>query len=313
MDTANSIVKAMRLIPRVAILVCVVAIGVFTWLLVPFLRTEVDGPDSRSVVHYEVPPRVELEDASFAMIRHPATTAPLQDMGPLARRFRLAGTFFAYSGEASVPAENDRRAILDDLVANRQHLVREGQRIGEVDVVQIQREQVTLRDQTGEERLYLSFAGESDRAARPDVAPDASEAARVPLRFEDMPTLETTRFGRRIGDERWIMRRDALLAYAAEVQGEPERLTALLMAMQPDFGAGDDIQGFVLNMLGENDLYEAAGFQNGDIVRMVNSMPMTSPARAEYFLREFFQGNISALVFDIERDGEDHKLIHLVR
>lgn len=270
-------------------------------------------PSGDSISIPEVPLQVLFDDVAWEVLRHPHAAAPVQDLGPLARRFRLAGTFFAFTDSDAPRSDEARRAILDDLSAGRQHLVREGDRMGEVDVVAIKREYIVLRDDRGEERLYLSFQELAMPATTRVEQEEAAATPFVPLRFEDMPTLEENRFGRRIADNRWIMSRDALIEYADEIQDEPERLTALLMAMQPDFDDADQIQGFVLEMLGEDLLYEAAGFQEGDIVRQVNSMPMTSPARAGYFIRELLQGNISALVFDIERDGRDQKLIYLVR
>jgi hypothetical protein len=95
--------------------------------------------------------------------------------------------------------------------------------------------------------------------------------------------------------------------------GASGRLAAILLAMQPDFDDDGDVAGYQLELLGEDILYEAAGMLEGDIVRAVNSMPMTSPARAQYFISEFLQGNISAIVLDVEREGVESKLIYLIR
>jgi type II secretory pathway component PulC len=231
-------------------------------------------------------------------------------MGPLGQRFRLAGTFFAYPGEGAPTHDGTRHAILDDLRGRKQHLVQENDEVDTIRVVSIFRDRIILRGAAGEEELWLSFTG---RTAEPAV-PDPEERAELPLRFEDLPALETSRFGKRIGENRWVFQRDELVRYFDELQEDPERMTAIFMAMQPDYDEEEGhVAGFQLEMLGEDVLYMAAGFQNGDIVRMVNSMPMTSPARAEYFIREFLNERISALVFDIERDGREEKLIHLIR
>ncbi len=261
----------------------------------------------------DIPPPVPLVDAAWDVFRRPHSAVPLDTEISLAERFRLAGTFSAYSGDTFSAADAGRRAILDDVTVGRQHLVRDGQKLGDVRVVTIERDSIVLRDHRGEEELFLSFT-EFDSQDHPrELAAAPQMDSPVPLRFEDMPTLEENRFGRRIGDDRWIMQRELLLEYADEIQEDPERLTALLMAMQPALDQNDEIQGFVLDMLGENELYEAAGFQDGDIVRMVNSMPMISPARAEYFIGEFLRGNLNAVVIEIERDGAEQRLIHLIR
>ncbi|MEI7782138.1 MAG: hypothetical protein WCJ18_09475 [Planctomycetota bacterium] len=53
--------------------------------------------------------------------------------------------------------------------------------------------------------------------------------------------------------------------------------------------------------------------REGDVVRKVNSMIMTSQKRAEYFIGEFLQNRVSAIVFDIERDNKPQKLIYFIR
>lgn len=269
------------------------------------------APDTDQVPEQvlEWPEPATVEPSSWAVIQRRGVAAPTQ-VGPLAKRFRLAGTFFAYPGDGEANG-GSRHAILDDLSGQMQHLVQEDDEVDHIRVVSIFRDRIVLRGQAGEEELWLSFTGASDPTREPT---ETARAAETPLRFEDMPALETSRFGKRIGENRWVLQRDELLMYFDELQDDPERLTAIFMAMEPDYDEEEDmVAGYQLNMLGEDVLYEAAGFQNGDIVRMVNSIPMTSPARAEYFIGEFLNERISAVVFDIERDGEEKKLIHLIR
>ncbi|MDD2520689.1 MAG: hypothetical protein PHR34_07020, partial [Kiritimatiellae bacterium] len=59
--------------------------------------------------------------------------------------------------------------------------------------------------------------------------------------------------------------------------------------------------------------YSQVGFQHGDVVRKVNSMRMTSQRRAEYFIGEFVQDRLGAVVIDVERDGQPLKLVYLVK
>lgn len=237
------------------------------------------------------------------------TGAVPSQLGPLAQRYRLAGTFFAYRAAQSEDVRSSRRAILDDIRNREQHIVQEGERVAEVEIVSIFRDRVVVRSGGNEEELWLSFAGsptEAGAATRP-AGPD------TPMRFEDAPALETSRFGKRIAENQWVVRRDELVSYIDELEDDPERLANIFLAMEPVYDEDEAIDGFQLRMNAEDVLYRAVGFQEGDIVRMVNHIPMTSGARAQYFISEFLNERISALVFDIEREGEETKLIHLIR
>lgn len=258
---------------------------------------------------YDWPAPATFAPGSWTVVQRRGGSVPAQ-MGPLGQRFRLAGTFFAYPGDGDPAHSGTRHAIVDDVQQQQQHLLQEGDEVDAIRVVSIFRDRIVLRGPAGEEELWLSFTSKSS----PGREPPARDRAETPLRFEDMPALETSRFGKRIGENRWVFQRDELVRYMDELQDDPERLTAIFMAMQPDYDEDEEhITGFRLDKLGEDVLYDAAGFQNGDIVREVNSIPMTSAARAEYLIREFVNERISAVVFDIERDGRPEKLIHLIR
>lgn len=276
---------------------------------VPARDTTPNGADGPRDIHWADP--TVIHTSAWSVVRGSLTETKGQT-GPLTGRFRLAGTFFAYPGEQDTDASaGARRAIIDDLEKDQQILVQEGDRMERVEVVRIYRDRAILRDERGEEEIRLSFL--SPAATGGDQEAANAVESNAPLRFEDMPALETSRFGRRIADNRWVLNRDEIMRYADELQADPQRLSAFFLSMQPDYNAEEEIAGFEVDLLGEDALYQAAGLQNGDVVRMVNSMPMTSPARAQYFIREFINGRISALVFDIERGGEEQKLIHLIR
>ena len=68
-----------------------------------------------------------------------------------------------------------------------------------------------------------------------------------------------------------------------------------------------------LDVAGEADFFAAMGMQQGELIRKVNSMNMTSQKRAEYFMGEFMKYLVNAFVLDIERGGKPEKLIYLVR
>jgi type II secretory pathway component PulC len=227
-------------------------------------------------------------------------------LGPLGKRFRLAGTFFAF-GEGG---ENDGaycKAILDDVAKGEQYLVKEGDVLEDVQVVRIYADRILLRDQGQEEELWLSFAHAlSAKPAEP------SQAEKQPVTATETPVLEQNRFGKRVGEFRWVLSRDALMAYYRQLLDDPERLAQIYVSMKPDYKEGA-IAGYRVDIEGEGELLHAAGLQNGDIIRKVNSMIMTSQRRAEFFIGEFTKNRLSAVVLDVERDNQPKKLIYLIR
>lgn len=294
-------------------LICVV-VSVASWMWLAWWRLPIQAT--------AVPPVVDVPAATVAPVgfaaelwqvwaqRDGATDFAAR---PLTERFRLAGTFLAYPGDHAEVGVDTHRAIIDDVEYGGQRLVRQGDRLGEVEVRVIDRDRVVLRGRSGEEELRLTYAGGAGGHADLEQTASVSAEPTVPLRFEDMPSLEENRFGRRIAENRWILSRDELLRYADEIKEDAFRSTQLFAAMRADYAENNDVMGYELDLLGENELYEAVGLRNGDVVRAVNSLPMTHPQRAGYFINEFMEGRISAIVLDIERDGERQQLIHLIR
>ncbi len=235
-------------------------------------------------------------------------TEPTPSRGALAARYRLAGTFMLTARDG---ADGElRRAVLDDLDRQRQLMVSEGEQFDGVRVVRVYIDRVTLRDQDREEDLWLSFSGVAD--------PVASAAGARPdreLRWDER-IIESNRWGNRIGDHRWILHKDQLVRYYNDVMNDPERLANLFISMRPVIAREDgidEITGYVLRPRGERAFYEGVGLREGDIVRKVNAMRMTRQERAEYFIREFMEGRLDAVVMDIEREGREEQLIYYLR
>ncbi|MFO1492895.1 MAG: hypothetical protein U1F77_19880 [Kiritimatiellia bacterium] len=113
--------------------------------------------------------------------------------------------------------------------------------------------------------------------------------------------------------DRWILERKALMGYYEEMMANPERLVMLYKSFRPDRKDGEVAGGFQFKTEGEADFFKAVGFQDGDVVRAVNSMQMTSQRRAEFFIGEFARENLNAVVIEVERGGETRNLIYLVR
>lgn len=307
-----SLYKGLRYLQTMVFLLAMAGVGILGYLAWPRGGYPTLGASEPDAVWYDWPEPVFFTSDEWEVVRR-TVAAPASATGPLGQRFRLAGTFFAFPGE-SVTGDDARSrfAIIDDIEARNQVLVKEGDAIDVAEVTQIFRDRVVLRHAGGEEELWLSFTG-GDASAPDAGAGRPGRPSGQPLRFEDMPALETSRFGKRIGENRWVFQRDAIMDYADELQDDPERLLNLFMAMEPYLDDAEQIAGFQLGLRGENDLYLAAGFQEGDVVRQVNSLPMTDPSRAQFFISEFLNGRMTALVLDIERDGQEEKLIYLIR
>ncbi len=226
----------------------------------------------------------------WARIRAERGEAP-PAAGALAQRFRLAGTFFTLEDDGS----ETRKAVLD-AGAGGQHIVGEGGAVEDVVVACILRDRVVLRQGGEEAELWLGFT-----AAAGGPGADGAGVGEGP-------------FGReQTGERSWAFSREALQAYYRDVLNDPGRLLAMFDAMQPLRGDDGRIEGYRLQMGSERDLYTAAGLRDGDVVRKVNGMRMTSRRRAEYFIGEFARDRSNAFVLDIERDGDPMKMVYQVR
>ncbi|MBI2441731.1 MAG: hypothetical protein HYV35_10210 [Lentisphaerae bacterium] len=221
-------------------------------------------------------------------------------LGPLAKRFRLAGTFFAASGH-----QQSRKAILDDLAKKAQYLVAEGELLEpSILVVSIARDHIVLRDGSTDEQLWLSFSG----GAKPEAKAGQMAAAAI----QEQADKTLVRFGKRTGERRWVLQRDQVLRYYQELLNNPDRLAKVFESLKPVYRTGK-IAGYTLDIEGEGDIFQAFGLRQGDIIRQVNSLPMISQSRAEYFINEFVKDRVNAFVLDIERDAQPEKMIYLLR
>lgn len=249
------------------------------------------------------PPRAPAPDADWSFFQA-GSDAFVAENGHLASRFRLAGWFFAYESDVA----HARRAIIDDLAADEQHIVREGDRVAGAEVVRIFRNRVILREGAREEELWLSF---SQTEEPPGAQTHATADTAGSESWSDAPP---NRFGiTRVGERSWVFKRDKLIEYYQELMDEPERLVRTFDSLKPLYNTEGKITGYQLGIEGEADFFDAAGLEENDIVRSVNSLPMTNRGRAEYFIREFVADRANAFVLQIERNGESRKLIYQMR
>lgn len=295
-----------RIVALVLVIGSLVLAGIYTWVGQRLPGLPKPPPMGADTLAW--PETVAIPPAAWQAVDAPGVVRDVST-GPLAGRFRLAGTFFLY-GAGPDNAEVTPRAIVDDLQKNQQAIVSEGDTLEEFTVQQVQMDRVILRAGPAEFILALSYANGPAETA-PEVSVTTTGETKV-VAMEDMPALETSRFGKRVGENRWVFKREELLKYYQEVLDEPERIAKIYMSLKPDY-QGENIEGYKLANEGEADFFRAVGLQESDTIRKVNSMRMVSQRRAEYFLSEFLKNRVSALVLDIEREGKPEKLIYLIR
>ena len=223
----------------------------------------------------------------------------------LADRLRMAGAY-PVMGSRDASGQYQWHAILEDLQSGRQDTYKVGDPFEQYKIIRITADRVTLLGDSVEVTISpgLRQGDQSNMAATTAAAVDT--AAAQPF------TMTTNRFGRQVAEHRWEISREKLLEYVDEVKGDMLRVAALYSSLMPDYSQDRDILGYVLDMTGEQEFFETIGMRNGDIVRKVNSMNMTSQRRAEYFISEFMNDNLPTVVIDVERDGEMIKMIYLM-
>lgn len=263
-------------------------------------------PGASNVAHYALPdgparPETPSLPTVWNRLRSGEAAVPTESMA-LSGRFRLAGTYFPYGSET----DDDRRAVIEDLEEGGEKIVREGDTVGGAEVVRILRDGVVLRQGGEEQTLWLSFSGR-------DSSHTGTADGRVVAGTDGIMRDPGNRFGAQVGEQKWVFSREALLDYYSELLDSPERLLAVFDSLKPLYDSERNITGYVLDVEGEGEFFEDVGLRPGDVVRQVNSLPMTNRRRAEYFIREFAADRANAFVLDIERRGSPTKLIYTVR
>jgi len=267
------------------------------------------APGNSPVAERSTPewPKAESIPASVWPVFQASQNKASNDSGPLARRFRLAGTFFVFAEPGSTNS-GYCKAIVDDLEKKQQCIVKEGDLLDAVAVLRILHERIVLRDGDREEELLLGFGTNAMAMVTTTTSNRVAGSGAV----GQETVLESNKFGKRVGENRWVISRETLMDYYRELRDDPERTAALFASMKPDY-QNEAINGYRVDMEGEKDFFGAVGLHDGDVVRKVNSMNMTSQARAEYFIREFVSDRVNAIVLDIERDNQPQKLIYMIR
>jgi len=279
------------------------AIGVLVWSYVQLPAA--NSLPAEQNTQYTWPEPATPTSQDWAVFRMRATGLPAAS-GPLSKRYRLAGTFFAYGNAQASAQASSRRAIVDDISTSEQYLVGENDTVGEARVTRIFQDHIILLAQGRQEELWLSFS-ETAGQGRPATSTSSARST------TPQEPLEVNRFGKRVGEARWVLNRDELMKYYRELLDDPERLASVYLSLKANRNEKGKVAGYYLDVEGEGEFFKAVGIQEGDVIRRVNSMRMTSQKRAEYFLGEFVRDRLSAVVLDVERNEKPQKLIYLVR
>ena len=231
---------------------------------------------------------------------------PAEGGGVFSEAFRFAGTFFRYDasgGEVVV-----RRAVLAHRPSRQQFIVSEGDVVEGVTVGAIRAQELILAKDGQEVLLRL------DGVASGAVPGRAGAEAGVRGAGVGLGAGGPNRFGlQHEEDGIWRMDRQALMGYYEELLDEPERLLQVFDSMQPLYTETGTIEGYRVEPVGEQAFFEAVGFREGDTVRSVNALPMTNRRRAEFFIRQVVEKDMSAIVIDLERDGEPVRVVYEIR
>jgi len=210
-------------------------------------------------------------------------------------RYRLAGTFFIEGA-----GDLQRKAILDSIVKREQIIVSEGDTLDDLTVAKIYYDHVTLQGPSGSFDIWVEFASKGGA-----ILPGTTNAL--------MPAVSggTNKFGCvKTQENRWKFSRKPLLDYYQELLDEPDRMVAVFDTMKPVRDEGNKITGYVVGIEGEREFFDAVGLRQGDIVRAVNSLPMTNRRRAEAFIDQFLKDQMNAVVLEVERGGQATKQIY---
>lgn len=191
--------------------------------------------------------------------KRPTGTKPVpadetQNLAKTSLDVRLCGTAVRERGESF--------AVIEDKRARKEELYRIGDMIlGEAKLVQILEDRVViLRD--GKQEVLELFVEEETKGQRKTVATS-----------KPSPAVPATSV-RRIGSNRWSISRDAMTTAKANTS---ELMTQVRIA--PNFTEGKP-DGFKLLSIKRGSLFDQLGLRNGDVVRLINGVPLDSPEKA---------------------------------
>jgi type II secretory pathway component PulC len=215
--------------------------------------------------------------------------------------YRLAGTFFNDDDHG----RQIRQAVLDDIRKHDQRIVAEGDTWDDIRVESIYIDHVVLIQSGIREEIWLSLLTSSSGSSA-----SQSDGAVTNSAIGSEVGISTNRFGSQVADYRWVFKRQALMDYAKSVADDSVRMAQLFDSLKPIYDERKRIRGYELETQGEADFFRDVGLKENDQVQKVNGMDMSNRRRAEFFISEFTNNRMNVFVLDIQRNGQNQKLIY---
>lgn len=216
--------------------------------------------------------------------------APKEDVEKmLAERFRLVTISFSTNVSQCC-------VFIETLSDKTQAPYAVGAPLGDVGVIsQITRDGICVK--TATTNCWLNFGASPLRS----IGNRVGQHANVEAESSGVPG---NRFGITQGSSNeWSVAFGDVIDYFDELKSRPERLEQLFDTFEPVYN-GKAIQGYKINIKGEEDFLKSAGLAQGDFVKSVNYIQMNNRWQAERLIEDVVSGKKDFLVFEIERNGK---------
>ncbi len=263
-------------------------------LFVTYAPDDHDSPSSPGEVQ---PLSVIAIPSSLATALKPSAIVPRGPTVQLSMRFRLVGSMSSGAGDTEVWT-----VILEDSQLHRQLRAKPGDEIlPHCKVIETGSSFARVDTPDGEQIIGRGEMASPRNAARIASRGDSGSG--------DGDGLDAFG-GRQIEEHRWEFSREALMDYYRELMENPDRLVTVFDSLEPNYTSEGKIDGYRLNVLGEAEFFKSVGFNQDDIVRVVNGVEMTNRRRAESFIRRVVEDGLDTLVIEYDRGDEKLKNIY---
>ncbi len=290
------------IIPRasilaVSVLTAMLAIVLFRFFMIPnieiaFSQIKNNLPVKSMYIEESSIPH----DVNWALFKAKVIKEP-EDLTPIEELYTLRGTFIvSQSNNKTI-----RKAIIDDLKNNTQLIVVEEQFLNDGrQIVRIEDDQVIIINGTKKEVITIPFS-----ITRSSIA-SSNESEQ-----DNFSDNLTSKFGgKKTGDNEWEFEKDKIMKYYEDLMAEPKRLLNLFDSFAPVYDDNKRITGYKIDIKGEKEFINAVGLKNGDYITKVNALKLTNRRRAEYMIGEFIEGRASTFALEVEREGNQQKIIY---